>query len=281
MALPDLSSSMYVAQLRFIQSRHESAERRNPDSLVRYFIPMIQRLRGAWVSRKKLSRLRADPFYYYLVARTVYYDQVVKETVSDGVRRIVSIGAGSDTRAYRFVRLLHDRGVKVVECDQPEAIFEKRRIASRLGLFGHVEYLPIDLNADSWPEFAGLLGNRSGPKTLVLMEGVSPYINDSSFRQFLFLLSSNLSRDSYVAYDYKLRGIKDDFGLTERTQRPFRLSSKRDEVAAFHEEHGLVLDNMELSSEMCARLLPGVASSGAALFGEDGLVRLAVGGSLA
>ena len=177
---------MYVAQLRFIQSLHESPERRNPDTFVRYFIPLIQRLRGVWVSRKKLSRLRADPFYYYLVARTVYYDHLVNETVSTGVRRIVSIGAGSDTRAYRFVQLLHGRGVRVVECDQAKAIFEKRRIAKRLGSFGHVEYLPIDLNAGSWPEFAGLLGNRSGPKTLVLMEGVSPYIDYSSFRNFSF-----------------------------------------------------------------------------------------------
>ena len=107
MALPDLSSSMYVAQLRFIQSLHESPERRNPDTFVQYFIPLIQRLRGVWVSRKKLSSLRADPFYYYLVARTIYYDHLINEAVSTGVRRIVSIGAGSDTRAYRFVQLLN------------------------------------------------------------------------------------------------------------------------------------------------------------------------------
>lgn len=271
---------MYVAQLRFIQSLHESPERRNPDTFVQYFIPLIQRLRGVWVSRKKLSSLRADPFYYYLVARTIYYDHLINEAVSTGVRRIVSIGAGSDTRAYRFVQLLHGRGVRVVECDQAKAIFEKRRLAKRLGSYGHIEYLPIDLNAGSWPEFAGLLGNRSGPKTLVLMEGVSPYIDYSSFSEFLLLLSRNLSRDSHVAYDFKVRGIKDDFGHTESTQRPFRLSSKRDEVATFHEQRGLVLQNMELSSEMCARLLPSVASSGAALFGEDGLLYLAVGGSL-
>jgi methyltransferase (TIGR00027 family) len=267
---------MYVAQLRFIQSVHESPERRNPDMLVQHFIPIVQRLRGTWLSRKKLSRLRADPFYYYLLARTKHYDQAVNDAVSDGVQRIVSVGAGSDTRAYRFMQLLHSKGVRVLECDQPQAIYEKQRIAKRLGRFDHVDYFSIDLNDDSWPELDRSLGDCTGPKTLVLIEGVSPYVNDSSFTRFLLLLATKLSAGSHVAYDFKIRGVKDDFGRVGRTQRPFRLSSESDEVAAFHEANGFRLERTELSSELCSRLLPGLAESGAPLFSEDALVRLEV-----
>jgi hypothetical protein len=50
-----------------------------------------------------------------------------------------------------------------------------------------------------------------------------------------------------------------------------------DEVATFHEAHGLRLEHMELSSELSARLLPGLAQSAVTiLFSEDGLVRLQV-----
>ena len=276
MALPDLSSSMYVAQLRFIQFLHEGSECRNPDTLVKYFIPIRWRLRGAWLSRKKLSELRADPFYYYLVARTKHYDQVVSDAVSNAIQRIVSVGAGSDTRPYRFMELFRSKDVKIMECDQEEAIYEKQRIARRFGPSDRIDYLPIDLNADSWPDFAKSLGDGTAPKTLVLIEGVSPYINDSSFPRFLRLLATKLPEDSLIAYDFKIRGIKDDFGRNERTQRPFRLSSASDEVAAFHRTNGLLLDGMELSSELCARLLPAVAKSGATLFKEDGLVQLRV-----
>ena len=48
------------------------------------------------------------------------------------------------------------------------------------------------------------------------------------------------------------------------------------EIAAFHNALGLRLDRMELSSGLCARLLPGVAESAVAVFNEDGLVRLRV-----
>ena len=276
MGLPNLSKSMDIARLRYIQSIHESPERRNPDTLVRHFIPILARLRTTWLGREELSKLQADPFYYYLVARTKYYDQVVNEAISDGVQQIINVGCGSDTRAYRFARLLCSKNVKVLECDQPEVIHAKKQVARRWRCFEHVEYLPIDLNDDTWPELEHWLGDRARTKTLVLMEGVSPYINGGNFGRFLVLLATRLSPGSHVAYDFKIRGVHDDFGRVGGIQEPFRLSRVSDEVAIFHEAHGLRLEDMELSSELCARLLPGLAESGVTLFSEDGLVRLQV-----
>ncbi len=256
MGLPNLSKSMDIARLRYIQSIHESPEHRNPDTLVRHFIPILARLRTAWLGQEELSKLRADSFYYYLIARTKYYDQVVNEAVSDGVQQIINIGCGCDTRAYRFMDLLRSRNVKVLECDQPKAIHAKQQAAKRWRCFGYVEYLPIDLNDDTWPELEHWLGARARTKTLVLMEGVSPYIDGGNFGRFLVL--------------------RDDFGRVGRTQEPFRLSRARDEVATFHEALGLRIEHMELSSELCTRLLPGLAESAVTLFSEDGLVRLQV-----
>ncbi len=66
MTLPNLSSSMVVGRLRYIQSIHESCERCNHDTLVRRFIPIRERLRAAWLSREYLAKLRTDPFYIIL-----------------------------------------------------------------------------------------------------------------------------------------------------------------------------------------------------------------------
>ena len=273
MALPDMSSLMYVAHLRHIQSIHEPAELRNPDILVRNFLPITQRWRAAWIGRHELATLRRDPFYYYLVARTRYYDQLVADAVADGVRKIVSVGCGSDTRPYRFADLLRSKGVTVLECDQPEAIESKRRIARRWRPH-HVEYLPIDLNDETWPELQDLLRDGKGTKFLVMMEGVSPYVNDDSFRRFLQLAGTSLTAGSHLAYDFKIGGVDDDFGRVGRTERPFRLPGDKGAVTAFHEEQGLHLIGFELSSDLCARLLPGLTTPSAPFFGEDGLVRL-------
>ncbi len=239
MGLPNLSKSMDIARLRYIQSIHESPQHRNPDTLVRHFIPILARLRAAWLGQE-------------------------------------DVGCGCDTRAYRFKHLLRSRSVKVLECDQPKAIHAKQQAAKRWRCFDYVEYLPIDLNDDTWPELEHWLGDRTRTKALVLMEGVSPYVNGGSFGRFLVLLATRLSPGSHVAYDFKIRGVRDDFGRVGRIQEPFRLSRASDEVATFHEALGLRLEHMELSSELCARLLPDLAEFAVTLFSEDGLVRLQV-----
>lgn len=263
MDLPNLSNSMAVGRLRYIQSVHESGERRNPDTLVRHFMPMLERWRCMWLGRKELARLRTGPFYYYLVARTKYYDGIFVDAIAEGAQQIINVGCGSDTRAYRFEHLLRQKSARVLECDQRETIHAKQRLARRWRLFDQVEYMPLDLNDDSWPEFERWLSESIKGKALVLMEGVSPYVNASAFGRFLLLLANNLPAGSRVAFDFKLRGVDDGFGRVGRTQIPFRLSAAREEVAAFHENLGYRLEHMELSSELSERLLPGLTKSAA------------------
>jgi methyltransferase (TIGR00027 family) len=278
--LPDLSNSMYVAGLRYIQTVHESLECQNPDSLVRHFIPIFKRWRTAWLGRETLSKLRADPFYYYLMARTRYYDQVIDDAVSNGVRYLVSVGCGSDTRAYRFKDLLQRSAASVLECDQAKAIQAKQLLARRWGRHDYVQYMAIDLNDDRWPALERELQEHAGSKTLVLMEGVSPYVDEKAFARFLDLLAATLASGSTVAYDFKLIGVNDGFGRVGRTLKPFRLSSNRDEVAAYHEARGLRLEAMELSADLCTRLVPTVARATTSPFEQDCLVRLRTGGAL-
>jgi methyltransferase (TIGR00027 family) len=274
MKLPSSSALMYVARLRHIQSIHESAEHRNPDILVRHFIPIVQRWRSTWIGKTELTKLREKPVYYYLVARTRYYDQVLKDAVYNGVKRIVNVGCGSDTRVYRFQKLLRSKGVTVLECDLPEAIHVKEHMAKRWRPSDYVEYLPLDLNDNAWPELKRWLGDRTAPKTLVMIEGVCVYVDESSFCRFLQLLAVKLPPGSHVCYDYKIRGVHDDLGLSGRTERPFRLSQVPEEVAVYHKALGLWLENMELSAELCTRLLPDLARSAFPFFGEDSLIRL-------
>jgi methyltransferase (TIGR00027 family) len=275
MRLPNSSNAWYVAFLRYVQSIHEPPERRNPDTLVRHFIPPFQRWRTAWLGPDALLQLRSDPFYSYLIARTRYYDQVFLDAIAGGVRQIIGVGCGSDTRAYRFRQALIAGGVHVLECDQPDAIKVKRRVARRWRASDYVEYLAIDLNDKQWPQLTAKM-NHTGHKVLLMLEGVSPYVNESNFAAFLGMAAQHLAAGSLVAYDYKLRGVKEDFGRTGRTHIPFRMSALPADVAAFHENLHLRLEHCELSSDLSARLLPDLRESRAALFEEDGLARLTV-----
>jgi methyltransferase (TIGR00027 family) len=270
MSLPNLSWMLNVCELRYIQSLCEAAEYRNPDVLVGAFLPLQRRV--ACVVRGKLlmSHLRAKPFYHYLLARTKYYDEVFLDAVHDCVTCIINIGCGSDTRAYRFQHLLRQKGVSVLECDQPRAIRAKQRIAQRHWPTDHVRYVPLDLHDTGWTGLVRLLDESSQGPVLVMMEGVSPYVSSGSFEAFLRVLAAKLHPRSLLAYDFKIVGTMEDVGRSAGVQHPFRLPAERKEVAAYHAELGFQLQHIELSSELSRRLLPGAPL----LYDRDCLLRL-------
>ena len=275
MANSGFSNSLSVAESRYIQSIHETNGLQNPDSLVGQFLPFLQRWRCVGLSQSEVALLRTRPFYYYLGARTRYYDKVFLDAMAD-VHYIINVGCGMDTRAYRFRPVLRQKGVKVLECDQPHAIEVKQGMAKRVRDCGHVTYVSLDLNDATWPDFEHWLVKNDTAKVLVLMEGVSPYINGETFSGFLRLLASNLSRGSRVAYDFKLRGVADEFGRVGRTQRPFRLAGERAEIAAFHEQLGFRLEHFEHSADLTVRLLADLEKPRYPVFLEDALIRLEV-----
>jgi methyltransferase (TIGR00027 family) len=260
MTLPDSSYLVNVGQLRYIQSRCQAPDERNPDAMVGAFLSLPQRLaclvRGTLLGR----RLRANPFYHYVLARTRYYDALFLEAVNDSVVTIVNIGCGTDTRAYRFAPLLQRKGITVLECDQPHAISAKRKLAARRFPTGHVRYVPLDLNSGAF------LDEMPPGRAFIMMEGVSPYIERHKFEAFLRLLSVRLPRGSVLAYDFKLHSVAPGFGHPES----FRLPSKREAVAAYHRPLGFQLRHLETSAGLTRRLLPHASP----LFEEDCLVCL-------
>ena len=183
---------MKVGQLRHIQAFYEEDGWRNPDVLVRHLLTPRQRAECALRAWLGLRRLQTNPFYFYLLARTLYYDSLFAKAIKDGTRFIVNIGCGGDTRAYRWRAQLVDRAMAVVECDQPDASRAKRHLAQRRFGAEHVEYLEVDLNTGAWTNLEGWLDCHRSDVGLVMLEGVSPYIERCRFEQFLRMLASTL-----------------------------------------------------------------------------------------
>jgi methyltransferase (TIGR00027 family) len=264
----------YVAVLRHLQRLHEIASLRNPDDLVGQLFPFRQRLRHWLMSRREMDVYRSQPFYYFLAARTRHYDAWYRSALEAGVRHVINVGCGSDTRAHRFRALIESNGARVTECDLPDAIAAKAVQAQRLGAVPYVEYVPVDLNDAAWPQFEAALHKVGGAPAAVMLEGVSPYVDEASFLRFLQLLAGALAPGSRLAYDYKIAGVADDFARTERVPHPFRLPLAEDEVRRFHEALGLRVDGIEPAWDLEARLLPDAVASGVELFRQDVLLTL-------
>jgi methyltransferase (TIGR00027 family) len=264
-----------VAERRYIQSIHERPELMNPDRLVGHFLPSLRKWRCQWLSQRRIATLQADPIYYYLLARTRYYDSVFLNAIAAHVSYIINVGCGTDTRAYRFQPALKQKGIRVLECDQPKAIEIKQHLSQQFGGAGHVTCLSIDLNDEDWPAFEAWFAHTPMPKALVFMEGVAPYIKADTFTKFLRFLGNNLARKSCIAYDFKLRGF-DESWRDGRTPRLFRLGGEREELSVFHQEMGFQVSHLEGSADLTTRLLTGLNVPKRGWFKEDMLIQLEV-----
>lgn len=252
MSLPDSSYLVNVGKLRSIQSLCKLADSRNPDVVVGAFLSIGQRLGCLLRGMLLLLRLRANP------------------AVRDSVACIVNIGCGADTRAYRFAHLLEPKGIMVLECDRPQAIYAQRDIAARRWPTRYVRYVPLELNDAEWSGVARAVDEAPPGRAFVMIESVRAYIGRMQFEAFLRLLAARLRPGSVLAYDFKLEGAARDFGRSAAAPQPFRLAGEADAVAADHHALGFQLQRPEASASLTRRLLPRAPG----LFEEDCLACL-------
>jgi methyltransferase (TIGR00027 family) len=108
--------------------------------------------------------------------RTVIIDDFIRAAVARGVGMVVNLGAGLDTRPYRL-DLPSD--LLWVEVDYPDLIaFKNAQLAGEPARFG-VERVALDLSdVSARRAFFAELGGR-GRRTLILTEGVIPYLTEA------------------------------------------------------------------------------------------------------
>ena len=237
------SNLVRVGLLRHLQRTRERGPRRGPDHLVRYFLSPYRVRRALW---QDMTEVRSDPFYHYLLARTRFYDEALRDALHAGVQQVLILGAGQDTRAYRFARELVSRDVRVIEADQPPTIHEKRAAAHRLDAYPHVRWVEIDLEDVRWSDWVGDAGLRRGIPTFVMMEGVAPYLTEDAYRRALRFLAELVGPGSRFGLDVKMGSVHGDPGR-------FRVPDDEEAIRRLHVELGLRPTLMLRGPEVQAR----------------------------
>lgn len=103
-------------------------------------------------------------------ARARFYDDYFAEATAAGIRQVVIVAAGLDSRAYR---LTWPAGTTVYEIDQPEVIAFKTATLSKIGAQPKTAHrtVGIDLRQD-WPAALRAAGFDPAQPTAWLAEGV-------------------------------------------------------------------------------------------------------------
>ncbi len=128
-----------------------------------------------------------------MIARTAFFDNIFLDALNNKTPQIVFLGAGYDTRAYRFAN--SNQGTKIFELDAPPTQDRKKKCIkkARIDIPGHVTFVPINFNQESLKDVLDKAGYDHTQKTLFIWEGVSYYLETESVDRTLEFVS----RDSH------------------------------------------------------------------------------------
>ena len=140
------------------------------------------------------------------IGRTRFIDDIVCAEVAAGIRQLVILGAGYDSRAHRLPELAN---FPVYEVDRPDTQEEKRRrIEGVEGARKDVRYVAVDFVRDDLATRLADAGWRSDRTTLFLWEGVTNYLEEQAVAR-IFDMVGLCAISSAIAFTYIHRGVLD------------------------------------------------------------------------
>jgi methyltransferase (TIGR00027 family) len=188
-----------IAFLRVLESSKPAGERICYDPLARRLIsPAFYLLGRLFISN---AERKGPGVIGFLVARCRYIDDYLQACLEIGLDQLVILGAGLDSRAYRFEQL--KRHVRVFEVDHPAT--QQVKLGKLGKIFGrlpeHVTYVPIDFNAETLQKLFDF-GYSPQVKTLFIWEGVVHYLTPEAVDQTLEFVLENSGPGSSIVFDY-------------------------------------------------------------------------------
>jgi len=237
---------------------------RGYDDLAVLFLPEAQQKRLQHELYRNVAKRRIDNgTYEYVVARTKYFDDMIENALSNDIEQIVILGAGYDTRAYRFVDNM--KGIHIFEVDAPHTQTVKIDKLKGVGIpHEHVKFVAVDFEKDDLEAQLSMSGCRTDLRTLFIWEGVSLYLTPESVDSALDHLRSLCTRGSMLCFDYFSHRIDDSQKIRKKDEL-ILFGMSLAEMSEYLGRKGFsVIENLD-ASELGRRFL--VCSDGS-LFGE-------------
>ncbi|AGC46254.1 hypothetical protein MYSTI_04966 [Myxococcus stipitatus DSM 14675] len=257
-------TALGVAMWRALGAREEDASVRNPDFMAEDFLDPVSRALlsvapvRAWFKNHFGRKLPGA--YGFATARTLHLDALFQQALDDGARQVVLLGAGYDSRAYRFRERLE--GVRVFELDLPSTQRRKKeRLDALLGAVPDwVNYVPINFDVHRLEDVLPAWGFDSSLRTFFLWEGVSMYLTEQSVSRTLGFVVRHTPRGSSIAFDYVALGaLRGDVRYPDSRQwgrqlasmgHPMTFGIEEDDSDAYLRQQGLEVISRIGSADM-------------------------------
>jgi methyltransferase (TIGR00027 family) len=192
----DRSAVEWLASTAHWTASVRAVENQRPDRL--FEDPWAETLAGeqgqAWIAG------RPPESFVPIVLRTRYFDDFLLRAANEiGLRQVVMLAAGLDTRAYR---LGWPSGLRLFELDQPAVLQEKQRLLDQAGAAPLCERRAIEVDLTlPWSAALNAAGfDRSSP-CVWLLEGFLFYLPNESIEKILDEVTGLSVTGSWLGFD--------------------------------------------------------------------------------
>lgn len=242
-----------AAAFRAIGARNADTEFRNPDYLAARFLrPQdLDLLAASGADFRPQLKLKGNALSAYLrgsmavtsnFVRTRHIDATLEQALVEGVDQVVVLGAGLDSRGYRFARQLQGKGFFEVDFP-PTQEYKKLRVRSALGRVpAAVRYVGMDFTKDDLLTELVKGGYRDRGRNLFIWEGVVPYVPEPAIRATLRFVAEHSAPGSRIVFDYPLDTnprINNPANIFSRWGEPFVFGFPSSGPSAFIRAAGL------------------------------------------
>ena len=165
--------------------------------------------------------LKTSDFGEYFVnfqgARTRYFDEYSRRAAEGGVRQVVVLAAGLDSRAYR---LAWPDGTTIFELDRPQVLDFKREVLAGQGAQPRAERreIAVDLRED-WPQALRDNGFDAAKPSAWIAEGLLIYLPATAQEQLFAGIDAMAAPGSYVAVEDGAPLDQDEFEAKVEEER--------------------------------------------------------------
>ncbi|MBX3721126.1 MAG: class I SAM-dependent methyltransferase [Turneriella sp.] len=203
----------HVADTAFWVAYHRAKETARPDALFRD--AFAEKLAGDRGRKIATTMPAAAMTNWVVVLRTMMIDRLIAEAIRAGVDTVVNLGAGLDARPFRMDL---PTSLNWVEADFPAIIEYKEKILAADVPRCRLRFIKTDLaDAAARQSFLREI-DHSAKRTLVLTEGVIPYLSEENVGALAGDLSACKSMRYWIT-DYMTREAFERRKRTALTQK--------------------------------------------------------------
>ena len=193
-----------AALARALAACDEREEVRGKDSMAELFLADERKgaLRDPSIREWLVNNYLPYGVYAYTIARTAYFDHLVEQAISDNIPQMVILGAGYDSRPYRFADRIKE--TRIFELDDNKILERKLQLLEKGGVTvpAVLSYADMSCEPSSLGKNLEAAGYDREKQTLFIWEGATYYLKPEEVDGTIRFMGANAPAGSTLCFDY-------------------------------------------------------------------------------